>query len=515
MSGRKRKAEEQLERTTIPDGPCSDANPSKNMLSQLTSFLWNWIRSFSELNSTSVSAASDLAISKASQNLLLNKNEITEIPPKSQAADPTNSNINNTAISNKTFKNRTVDTDGFDKNKARRIVDQYWEPKPLPWEKSTLPIKSLYSTSAGTTDQKTNLEQRSFSRTAQDPTRLSNGHHLHRKMSLPESVHHADNRPLGMPHDWKSLEDSLNSLFLSDSEQLTLSNFKAEKYRVLAEERNEKKKQESIHAARQRRLRRMLPFENLVQILDPNWENRVNKAHLTRSNDPLTTSIGGTELRIKDFRTLLDLRSWLNDEIINAYIEWIVDAANKAANAEAAALGLLRSSTPRFIAHNSFFYQNLSKKGPESQDRLMKKKGAPGLSLLEVDSVFVPICNGSHWTLGVVRPIAKTIEYFDSMGGSPTKFISRMRDWLKHQLGAAYVSSEWQAPNTLCANQTNGYDCGVFVCTNAFCVAVGLDTSCYEESDMKLQRRNIAAVLLNRGFQGDFAWKVQGNGLLY
>lgn len=515
MSGRKRKAEEQLERTTIPGSPHSDANSSKNMISQITSFFWNWIRSFSELESTPASAESDPTIFKASQNSLLNKNAIPDIPSKSLAADPTNSNINNTAISNRTIKNRIVDIDGYDKNKARRIVDQYWEPKPLPWEKSTPPTNSLYSTLVTTTDQKTNLEQRSLLRITQDPTRLSIRHDLHVKTSLPERVPHADHGSPGMQHDWKNLEDSLNSLFLSDSDQLTLSKFKAEKYRVLAEERNEKKRLESIHEARQRRLRRLLPLENLVQILNPNWENRVNKAHLTRNNDPLTTSIGGTELRIKDFRTLLDIRSWLNDEIINAYIEWIVDAANKAANAEAAALGLLRSSTPRFIAHNSFFYQSLSKKGPESQDRLMKKKGAPGLTLLEVDSVFVPICNGSHWTLGVVRPIAKTIEYFDSMGGSPTKFISRMRDWLKHQLGAAYVSSEWEAPKTLCAIQTNGYDCGVFVCTNALCVAVGLDTSCYEESDMKLQRRNIAAVLLNRGFQGDFAWKVQGNGLFY
>jgi sentrin-specific protease 1 len=124
--------------------------------------------------------------------------------------------------------------------------------------------------------------------------------------------------------------------------------------------------------------------------------------------------------------------------------------------------------------------------------------------LLEVDSVFVPICKGAHWTVGAVRPVAKTIEYFDSMGGNGQQFTDLMRKWLAFQLGDAYIEEEWKVPRTACARQTNGYDCGVFVCTNAFCIALGLDTSCYAENDMTQQRRNIAAVLINRGFTGDF-----------
>jgi hypothetical protein len=38
------------------------------------------------------------------------------------------------------------------------------------------------------------------------------------------------------------------------------------------------------------------------------------------------------------------------------------------------------------------------------------------------------------------------------------------------------------------------------------CVALGLDTECYDEREMTLQRENIAAVLINKGFNGDFAW---------
>jgi sentrin-specific protease 1 len=96
------------------------------------------------------------------------------------------------------------------------------------------------------------------------------------------------------------------------------------------------------------------------------------------------------------------------------------------------------------------------------------------------------------------------------MGGSPQTFFGLMRNWLKFQLGDAFIEEEWSTPRTACAHQSNGYDCGVFVCTNAFCVAFGLHTSCYKESDMAQQRRNIAAVLINRGFTGDFAWTETG-----
>jgi sentrin-specific protease 1 len=224
----------------------------------------------------------------------------------------------------------------------------------------------------------------------------------------------------------------------------------------------------------------------------------------------ITTGIAGTPLRRKDFETLLGSRAWLNDEIINAYLEWVVAAANLAAVAEAEVNGDPQSTVPKFIAQNSFFYENLSSKGPNSTERLMKRKKAPGSSFMEVDSMFIPICRSSHWTVGVVRPISKTIEYFDSMGGRNPQFIALMRGWLKFQLGSLYKEDEWTVDHTKCAHQSNGWDCGVFVCTNTFCVALGLDPSCYHERDMVQQRKNIAAILINRGFIGDFAWGSAG-----
>ncbi|RQM06017.1 hypothetical protein DH86_00002577 [Scytalidium sp. 3C] len=333
---------------------------------------------------------------------------------------------------------------------------------------------------------------------------------LARSKSVPDSLS-AAYRCSAIASEKQTLEGQLESLLLTPEDELGHEKLRpsvsvSKKREQYAIERKAKEREAAIRAAREARLHRRYPAEALIRPLAEKWEERVKAAEWSNGQDVITTSIGGTELRLKDFQTLLGPRAWLNDEIINSYIEWIVDAANAAAAEEARALGETPSPVPKFIAHNSFFFETLKNKGPNSTDRLMKRKKAAGRALLEVDSVFVPICRGLHWTLGVVRPIAKTIEYLDSMHGDPTFFTTLMREWLRCQLGDAYVEEEWTIPRTATTRQTNGYDCGVFVCTNAFCVASGLDTACYQQDDMALQRRNIAAILINRGFVNEFAW---------
>lgn len=302
----------------------------------------------------------------------------------------------------------------------------------------------------------------------------------------------------------------MNTLLLTADDEkvpdfLTPSKYLTEKRLKLAKERQRKERETAIKAAKELRLVRRRPLKPLVQPLSSRWQSSVEEAQYRSAQEVITTSIGGTELRLKDFQTLLGRNAWLNDEIINSYIEWIVDAANRVAAEAPDVYGESGANkAPKFLAHNSFFYENLVKKGPSSTERLMKRKKAPGTALLDIDTVFVPICKGAHWTVGVVRPVARTIEYFDSMGGNAHPFVNLMRQWLAFQLGDAYKEEEWKVPRTACAHQSNGYDCGVFVCTNAFCVALGLDTACYTERDMTQQRRNIAAVLINRGFTGDF-----------
>lgn len=410
-----------------------------------------------------------------------------------------------------------VDISKYGKDKARQEIDNFWEPNALPWAQQTLASEQQFSS------QECQLSEERIMGSKVAPRRFSDSESdifkfkpdSHSKQSLSELEQYHKYRLEERYNYTEYLEKSFKELLLDTSSSLVFSEFKIAQNLARAKEREKKLKQEKIDKARQRRLHRSYPQQKLVRNLDPYWEDRVRRAHSSRGDGTLTTSIGGTELRSKDFNTLLDFGAWLNDEIINAYIEWIVDAANQAAQAEAISLGIKLDLAPKFIAHNSFFYETLKRRGPAGLDRLMKRKGAFGKLLLGVDSIFIPICSGAHWTLGVVRPVAKTIEYFDSMGGNPSAFISNAQNWLKHQLGEAYLPSEWTAPQTPCTYQTNSYDCGVFVCTNALCVALGLDTCCYTQADMTYQRRNIAAVLLNRGFSGDFALKASEDDSIY
>lgn len=419
-------------------------------------------------------------------------------------------------------------TNCVDDEEARKCLDTYWEPPELGVSKPTSRrITKAPPSPDPLQDGKITERRHSISSFSPGASTTSNGlpnqtgftssSSLHRAPATPESLF--QNEAAQPETREESLENSLAKLFMNDkhadppvstSKQALIEARKAK----ADAERLEKIIEKELQAFKDRRLRSRLhrqgPRKELVEPLDPSWDAVVSNAQCAHPGKSITTSLEGTELRLKDFNTLLGQRSWLNDEIINTYIEWVVAAANEAAAAEAKAFGDKPSTVPKFIAHNSFFYANLKTKGPSSTDRLMKRKKAPGASLMEVDTVFVPICQGAHWTLGVVRPFAKTIEYFDSMGGHQGEFMRLMRGWLKHQLGSKYKDEDWTVPDTDCAIQTNGWDCGVFVCTNAFCVASGIDTECYRQEDMTIQRRRIAAILINRGFTKDFQWGQEG-----
>jgi sentrin-specific protease 1 len=282
-----------------------------------------------------------------------------------------------------------------------------------------------------------------------------------------------------------------------------------------AEERKARKREAAILEARQRRLTRRWPKKALIAPLEPVWDAKVDRlvSQLASASEStvISQTLKGIDLNALAFRRLLGKGSWLSDESINAYIEFAVEAGNEAIATDMSIIGEKPSTLPKIIAHNSFFWPKLTTHGPASTIRLMKRMKVEGSSLLEVDTILVPVNLNSHWTLIVVRPVARTIEYLDSLGGSHHKFVYHMKEWLKTILGKAYIDSEWTVLATKCAIQSNGYDCGVFLCTNALCVIFGLDTWCYKGHDMTQQRKNIAAVLLNRGFQGAFAW--EGNGI--
>lgn len=282
-----------------------------------------------------------------------------------------------------------------------------------------------------------------------------------------------------------------------------------ERARVAAEEAAQKEAEEEDQ--RLKRDCRRTREGKLIQPLDAKWEQIVQDAMATPSmQDVLVTASNGAKLTRRDLGTLKVVqgrdppRGWLNDEIISACLQQVVDYGLQASNHKV-------SETPKYHAFNTFFYTNIREKGAESVRRWATRAKIGKENLLKVERLFIPVHSGAHWSLLVVSPIARTIEYFDSLGGLAHPYILHAKAWLSAELGKLYKEDEWTVPTgSLGAGpqQSNSSDCGVFACTNARMVVLGVNPMAYAGSDMELQRTRMVAELLNGGLKGDLEPRV-------
>ncbi|KAK4214006.1 hypothetical protein QBC37DRAFT_373397 [Rhypophila decipiens] len=242
------------------------------------------------------------------------------------------------------------------------------------------------------------------------------------------------------------------------------------------------------------------PARSMITPLTSEWNERVTRASQANPNAELTTTPDGNPLRRQDFaERLLPPTAWLNDNIIIGSILYVAQYINDSA-------GVNSKQNPKCAAMTSYFWPRLQQHGLNSCARLMRLAGIRKENFLDIDTILVPICEHSHWTLGVVCPSRRTVSHIDSMraGGSHQVVVDRLLDWVKATLGDAFVEADWNKITYRTPLQTNGYDCGVFTITNAICLALGVDPKeSYSERELTLQRRRLAAILLNGGFKGD------------
>ena len=279
---------------------------------------------------------------------------------------------------------------------------------------------------------------------------------------------------------------------------------KARKEKEAAEEKARKKKE--LQAERRRTGVRRTPVAKVIEPLSDEWEARV--AETMKEKNPmkvLTTSVAATEITRRDLGKVLpqpgvpgeDTSGWLNDTVITAYLDTAVDHALKTS-------GHKRGEVPKQVAFSTYFYPRLSADGAKSVTRWVKRAKVGGKDLKAVERIYIPINqNSNHWTLLVISPKFKTIEYFDSFHGDPSKYIDNAKELLKYELGGEFKAGEWTIKGRGGPRQTNGVDCGVFVSTTVKMISLGVDPMAYSSADIPLQRRRIVAELMNRGFDGE------------
>lgn len=255
---------------------------------------------------------------------------------------------------------------------------------------------------------------------------------------------------------------------------------------------------------------RRMPRRAVIEPLTASWEDQVARAMQTGSlqREVARTSTGEI-IKRRDFGYVLpqdgidDPAGWLNDTMITAYLQAVVDYGQTMR-------GVRRGTLPKIHAFSTFFYTNLTTKGYESVRRWATRAKFGGKDLLDMEKIFIPINKGgNHWVLAHINPQTKTIEYFDSFHGSARSVFDNIKVWLKAELRDAFVDSEWTLSQNGGPTQSNGSDCGVFCATTAKMIVLGVDPKAFSADDIPTQRRRMLAEIMNGGFSGDFVPSVE------
>lgn len=160
------------------------------------------------------------------------------------------------------------------------------------------------------------------------------------------------------------------------------------------------------------------PIPRLPEVL----ARRVHEALYDTPDEVVVVDSGFGKLCGRDIHRL-QRGEWLNDEIINYYLQMVRERSFDAAAVSSGAKIATRTggggkgkkgALPKVHVFNTFFYQLLSTKGYSSVRRWTKKAK---VNLFEMDRVVIPINKGGfHWILSIINVAEKRIEYYDSMG---------------------------------------------------------------------------------------------------
>lgn len=156
-----------------------------------------------------------------------------------------------------------------------------------------------------------------------------------------------------------------------------------------------------------------------------------------------------------DLNTLVGM-TWLNDEVINFYMNLIMERAEQ------------RTDLPKAYCFNTFFIPTLMSRGHGGVRRWTRK-----VDIFSYDLLPVPVhVGGIHWCMAIIRMKEKIIRYYDSMGNPNQPVLDALERYLIDEAmdkkKITLDTRDWVKESIRdCPQQRNGSDCGVFSCMNA------------------------------------------------
>ena len=237
--------------------------------------------------------------------------------------------------------------------------------------------------------------------------------------------------------------------------------------------------------------------------LTPNAVKRVRSvlgaSNYSNVGRTLYAKISGCTVHGSDLQTLKP-NTWLNDEIVNSYLE-LLFRRNELALKDAETNGTKPPPRVRFMS--SFFYARLFANNPAQgcyvYDYTRVRRWTKKFDVFGLDMLVIPINqHNMHWTLGVVNLRDKRVEHYDSFGGSQSgQILDNLLKWVaderENKKGDSLDIESWEkVPMTgKMPQQNNCDDCGVFVCKFADFITRGAEVT-FEARHMRYFRARIA-----------------------
>uniref|UniRef100_A0A1B0CMG9 Ubiquitin-like protease family profile domain-containing protein n=2 Tax=Lutzomyia longipalpis TaxID=7200 RepID=A0A1B0CMG9_LUTLO len=201
---------------------------------------------------------------------------------------------------------------------------------------------------------------------------------------------------------------------------------------------------------------------------------------VTQRGSPTQVIISKFNLNItrNDLGTLVG-DAWLNDEVINFYMNLLTERSTKAAN------------LPKVYAMNTFFAVRLLQAGHGGVKRWTRK-----VDIFAHDVIPVPVhVSNVHWCMAIIHMKNRTIRYYDSMGQPNMRILDALEQYLKSESldkkQQPFDMKGWEKECMADApRQMNGSDCGVFSCMFAEYITRGSEIT-FTQADMPYFRQKM------------------------
>lgn len=197
------------------------------------------------------------------------------------------------------------------------------------------------------------------------------------------------------------------------------------------------------------------------------------------------------EIRLDELKQRLSLNYWLNDNIVDGYVELLQTYDNERCLRDS-------SRVPSYILPTSFYRQLAPKKQLYNYRSVQFFFSKKHINIMEKGKLFIPVnVDENHWVFVVVFIAEKTIRYYDSLYNN-TRFNMVVNN-IKQYMFDSTLDQTWEIQSDhhrVVPQQQNSHDCGVFMCMMMDALLDEIPLHHIKQTDMQFYRKKMCADLV-------------------